>query len=262
MKIVRYTSEDKSRWDLFINKSKNATFLHLRDYMDYHNDRFVDFSLMCIDDNNNIAAILPANRVDNVLYSHQGLTYGGWITPTMGFTVTTMLEVWQLMTAYLASHGIERLIYKAIPYIYHRYPAEEDIYAIFRTGGTFHSSLISTTLPLDNTRLRFNENARRGMKTALANGIVVEQSNDFDAYWNVLSQMLHEQYNTTSVHSVDEIKLLQSRFPHNIKLYIARHNDEIVAGVVIYFTSTVAHAQYIAASTQGKTLKALPLLFD
>lgn len=262
MKIVRYTSEDKSRWDSFVSESKNATFLHLRDYMDYHSDRFVDFSLMCVDDNNNIVALLPANRVDNTLYSHQGLTYGGWITPTKGFTATTMLDVWQLMTTYLASCGIERLIYKAIPHIYHRYPAEEDIYAIFRAGGVFHSSLISTTLPLDNTRLRFNENARRSMKTAQANGITVEQSNDFEAYWKMLSEMLHEQYNTTPVHSLDEIKLLQSRFPENIKLYIARHNDEVVAGAVIFFTHTVAHAQYIAASAKGKQLKALPLLFD
>lgn len=262
MKIVKYTSIDKSRWDLFVNESKNATFLHLRDYMDYHSDRFADFSLMCIDDNDNIIAVLPANRIDNTLYSHQGLTYGGWIMPIKGFSVTTMLEMWQAMTEFLALQGIERLIYKAIPHIYHRYPAEEDIYAIFRANGAFYSSLISTTLPLNDSRLRFNENARRSMKSALNNGVIVEQSDDFEAYWNVLSQMLKEQYNTSPVHSLEEIKLLQSRFPKNIKLYVAKHNEEIVAGSVIFFTHTVAHAQYIAASAQGKALKVLPLLFD
>ena len=261
MKIVRYTSVDKSRWDLFVNESKNATFLHLRDYMDYHSDRFADFSLMCIDDNDNIIAVLPANRIDNTLYSHQGLTYGGWIMPIKGFSATTMLEMWQAMTEFLALQGIERLIYKAIPHIYHRYPAEEDIYAIFRANGAFYSSLISTTLPLDNSRLRFNENARRSMKSALNNGVIVEQSDDFETYWNVLSQMLKEQYNTSPVHSLEEIKLLQSRFPKNIKLYVAKHNEEVVAGSVIFFTHTVAHAQYIAASAEGRSVGALDGLF-
>ena len=33
-------------WDDFVRRSKNATFLHLRNYMDYHRDRFVDHSLL------------------------------------------------------------------------------------------------------------------------------------------------------------------------------------------------------------------------
>ena len=74
--------------------------------------------------------------------------------------------------------------------------------------------------------------------------------------------MLREQHNTTPVHSLEEIKLLHSRFPNNIKLYVATHNGEVVAGTVMFFTHTVAHAQYIAASPLGKELKALPLVFD
>ena len=158
MKIIRYTSNHKSQWDQFVNASKNGTFLFLRDYMDYHSDRFDDFSLLCIDNKNNIIAALPANKCDDSLYSHQGLTYGGWITSIKGITATTMLEIWQLMINYLKENGIKRLIYKSVPHIYHRYPAEEDQYAIFRFGGQILSTQISTTLPLDDSRLRFNEN--------------------------------------------------------------------------------------------------------
>lgn len=262
MKIVRYTPIFKSQWDEFVNGSKNGTFLHFRDYMDYHSNRFDDFSLMCVDDKNNLIAVLPANRSGNTLYSHQGLTYGGWLTTIKGVTATTMLEIWTLMTSFLKENGIERFIYKAVPHIYHRYPAEEDLYALFRNGGQILSTLMSTTLPLDDTRLRFNENARRCMKNAKSNGVEVKQSCDFEGFWSVLEQMLSEQYNTSPVHSLDEIKLLHSRFPENIKLYVATHKEEVVAGTVMFFTHTVAHAQYIAASPLGKTLKALPLIFD
>ncbi len=262
MKIVRYTYNNKTQWDDFVNESKNGTFLHLRNYMDYHSDRFEDYSLMCIDDKGKLVAILPANRVGKVVYSHQGLTYGGWITSAKGVNATSMLNVWDAMNDFFATNGIKRFIYKAIPHIYHRYPAEEDIYAIFRSKGVIHSTQISTTLPLDDSRLRFNENARRGIKNAIANNVVNECTTDFGPFWSILTHMLREQHNTSPVHSLGEIELLHSRFPKNIKLYVARQDDEVVAGVVMFYTHTVAHAQYIAASPKGKELKALPLLFD
>ena len=262
MKIIRYTPSHKSQWDQFVNESKNGTFLHLRDYMDYHSDRFEDFSLLCVDDKNNLLAILPANIKHSTLYSHQGLTYGGWIIPTKDVTATTMLEIWDTMMLFFKQNNIDSFIYKTIPHIYHRYPAEEDLYAIFRHNGQIKSSLISTTLPLDDSQLRFNENARRGIKNAIANDVTIEQTCDFSPFWSVLSQMLSEQYNTTPVHSLEEIELLHSRFPNNIKLFVAIHNGEIIAGTLIFFTHTVAHAQYIAASPKGKELKALPLVFD
>lgn len=262
MNIIKYTYNQKERWDDFVNTSKNGTFLFLRDYMDYHSDRFDDFSLLCIDNKNNIIAALPANKCDDSLYSHQGLTYGGWITSTKGITATTMLEIWQLMINYLKENGIKRLIYKSVPHIYHRYPAEEDQYAIFRFGGQILSTQISTTLPLDDSRLRFNENARRGIKKAIANNITIEHCTDFTIYWNILTQMLKECHNTLPVHTLDEITLLHNRFPENIKLFIAKHQDEVVGGVVMFYTHMVAHAQYIAASPQGKALNVLPLIFD
>lgn len=262
MEIIRYSSIHKEAWDTVVDASKNGTFLHRRDFMDYHCDRFDDCSLMCVDDKGRLMAVLPANRRGDTLYSHQGLTYGGWIIPVGGFTVATMLEVWRLMNEFARELGIAKIVYKAVPHIYHRYPAEEDIYAIFRNGGRLSASFISAAMPLNECRVRFNENARRGMRHAVAQGVEVGVSADFASYWGVLSQMLHERYGTAPVHSLEEMELLHSRFPENIKLYVATHNGEVVAGVVMFFTHMVAHAQYIAASPRGKELKALPLVFD
>ena len=75
-KVSRYTAEDKIEWDRFIATAKNATFLFQRDFMDYHQDRFEDFSLM-IYKNEKLYALLPANKKNEVVYSHEGLTYGG-----------------------------------------------------------------------------------------------------------------------------------------------------------------------------------------
>ena len=117
IEIRRYSNTDKPVWDDFVKRSKNATFLHLRDYMDYHADRFDDFSLMAFNHHGKLAAVMPANIVGDTLHSHQGLTYGGWLTPVKHFTAVTMLEVWDAMMSFLKENGIRTLVYKAIPYI-------------------------------------------------------------------------------------------------------------------------------------------------
>lgn len=76
LQVKRYQPEYKTQWDDFVDKSKNATFLFKRDFMEYHADRFEDFSLLVFEDEK-IKALFPANRVESTFYSHQGLTYGG-----------------------------------------------------------------------------------------------------------------------------------------------------------------------------------------
>ena len=44
--IKRYSDRCKDEWDDFVRDSRNGTFLFMRGYMDYHADRFADFSLM------------------------------------------------------------------------------------------------------------------------------------------------------------------------------------------------------------------------
>ena len=76
--LKKYSSEDKNQWDAFCDTAKNATFLFKRDFMDYHTNRFEDFSLLLYKEGV-LLALLPANRLETTLYSHQGLTYGGFI---------------------------------------------------------------------------------------------------------------------------------------------------------------------------------------
>src|SRR5690606_10487106 len=79
-KIQKYQPTDISLWNNFVAQSKNGTFLFRRDFMDYHQDRFQDYSLLIFEDNK-LVAVFPANKVGNTIYSHQGLTYGGLVLP-------------------------------------------------------------------------------------------------------------------------------------------------------------------------------------
>lgn len=259
--IEQYNDSMSGLWDDAVRASRNGTFLHLRGYMDYHRDRFVDSSLVARDDER-IVALLPACREGDTLYSHRGLTYGGWLVPSRHFDVTTMLELWNKATDLLRGIGIANIVYKAVPHIYHNYPCEEDLYALFRAGAQLVESNISATIDLDEP-LSFDRGNKRNVNLAIKNGVVVGESTRWADYWQVLDSLLMEKYDRHPVHTLEEIDLLRSRFPENIRLFAATQGDEMLAGVVMYFCGNeVAHSQYIASTERGRELKALTLLFD
>ena len=259
--INLYNNSLAPQWDEVVRNSRNGTFLHLRGYMDYHSDRFNDFSLMACD-GDKLIAIMPACREGDTVYSHQGLTFGGWLLPLKHFDATTMLELWESSLNFMRSNGVARLVYKPVPHIYHRYPCEEDLYAVFRSGGRMVASNISTTIDLDEP-LPFDRGNKRNLNVATKSGVVVSESDRWQDYWHMLDSLLMEKYGKHPVHSLQEIELLKTRFPENIKLYCACLNNELLAGVVMYYSGAeVAHCQYIASTELGREKKALSLLFD
>ena len=91
--VKKYQKSDYLAWNTFIGQAKKATFLFYRDFMEYHKDRFDDFSLMIYDEEK-IVAVLPANRVGDTVYSHQGLTYGGLVY-SQKLKLAAVLEVFK-----------------------------------------------------------------------------------------------------------------------------------------------------------------------
>ena len=260
MEIRRYRREDKELWNSFVSKARNATFLFDRNYMDYHADRFDDNSFMFYH-KGKLKAVLPANVTGDTLYSHQGLTYGGLLLDKKA-TVEDVLECFDSLNSWLRENGISKVVYKALPWIYQQYPSEEDLYALtWKCKAQLISRNIASTIVIDN-KLKFAESRKSGIRKALSLNIEVGESNDVDGFWHVLEDNLGNRYNAKPVHTASEMKLLMSRFPNNIKLYVAKMNGEIVGGTLIYVTPQVVHTQYISASVEGKKHGALDLLFD
>lgn len=258
--IKSYSPKMKSEWDAFVDASKNGLFLFFRDYMDYHHDRFEDHSIV-VYRQNKLYALLPANISHDVLYTHQGLTFGGLIV-NEHFTAAESLTVFKLINAYLRNEGIRKVVYKAIPWLYHQQLSEEDLYAIYRTtNAKLVARDISTAIRLDMP-LAYNEMRNRGIKKALHHGIMVEESNRWTDFWEVLTANLQTKYHVSPVHSLSEIRMLKARFPHNIRLFTAQLNGKVLGGTVVYEYGNVAHTQYISASLEGKKLHALDLLLD
>ena len=269
--VTRYTPQNHQTWNEFVKQSRQGTFLFDRNYMDYHQDRFHDHSLM-IYYKDKLYALLPANEVVSAsnneipqkeLVSHQGLTYGGLLTCNK-MTAELTCETFEAIGNYLKQEGFSKLTYKAIPWIYHKIPSEEDLYALIHVGkASLSTREISTTILLQN-KLRFSEQRRRGVNKAKKNSLIIRQSSQEDvfAFWNILNNNLQQKYHTRPVHSNEELQLLMSRFPENIIGYSVLKDEEVIAGTIIFITPQVIHTQYIGASEKGKEEGALDLLFD
>ncbi|MEE1361769.1 MAG: hypothetical protein U0K23_04225 [Selenomonadaceae bacterium] len=260
MKVIKYNESYKEIWDLFVSKAKNTHFFFYRDYMEYHKDRFEDFSLMFWDDKNKLIAIMPASVKDNVVTSHGGLTFGG-ILSDKKMTASIMLVIFDTIKEFLLENNIKELVYKPLPYIYHKYPAQEDLYALFRNGAELFRRDISSVILLPE-RYAYSKGRKWMCSKGRKNRIEVEESTDFDSFISLENYVLNKYHNTVAVHLPSELKMLAERFPNNIKLFLGKKDNNILSGAVVFENENIVHVQYMANSDKGREYGALDVVID
>lgn len=257
--VKRYTAGQQTAWDNFVGSSRNGTFLHKRGYMDYHAHRFTDHSLMFYR-GEELVAIMPAHIKDDRFCSHNGLTYGGMLLTSQA-TTDTVLKLFGAMKDYLLENtAVTSIIYKPTPHIYHSYPCEEDLYALFRNGATLAERKVSSAIPL---RAPLPISGRRKLTEKIKSSLHIVEDGDLAAFWEILQERLQDKYNVAPVHTIDEITLLKERFPENIKLFcVADDSGNTLGGVVLFITGNVVHMQYSATTDEGRRLSALDYLYE
>ena len=257
--VISYSPRYKGLWDNFVTASKNGVFLFYRDYMEYHSDRFKDHSLIFFR-NGLIVGLLPGNIKGTSLYTHEGLTFGGVIS---GYDTKTsvMLDIFDTLIRHCSEQGIKEIVYKAIPYIYHSVPANEDLYALFRSNAKLMARNASSCIYLPDAP-KFGDSRKDNIRKAKKNNLTVKRSYDFETFMQIVEGTLIERHGVKPVHSVDEIKLLASRFPDNIKLFASYKGDVMLAGVIMYESENVAHVQYAANSKEGWSIGAQDIIED
>ena len=187
IRVELYEQKYKAQWDELVRQSKNGVFLFYRDYMEYHADRFKDFSLLFFQ-GSELIALMPANRDGDMAVSHGGLTFGGIIS---GSRITTplMLDVFGALVNDLRARGIKKLIYKAIPHIYHLLPAEEDLYALFVHNARLFRRDVSSTIATDR-RLPLAKNRKNSARLTQNDGLKVMRSEDFSEFMAIVDANL------------------------------------------------------------------------
>lgn len=257
VKIQTYTQNQKDIWDAFVKNAKNGIFMFERGFMDYHSDRFKDNSLMFYDEDK-LMAVLPASLHEKELRSHGGLTYGGFITSDK-MKQHHMNDCFDALKNYMQQNNISKLIYKVIPHIYHKQPAEEDLYSLYLNEARLLKIEPSTTVLLKDT-FKMPKGRKAQVARAKREGVIIKQSTDFDTFIDMENLVLAERHNTKAVHTADELHLLASRFSDKIQLWAAEYQGKMVAGTLLFVYDNVVYTQYLAADDTAREIGALDLL--
>lgn len=263
MQARAFHADDSERWDILCAASYGATFLHSRRFLSYHGDRFADRSLIFEDDGRWLGLLpLALDPADATCWvSHPGITYGG-VLHDGALRGAAMVAALGATCTRLRGQGARRLIVKPVPHIYTLAPAQDDLYALFRLGARRARCDLSSCIDLAH-RLPCSERRRRALKKAQHAAVAVQSgAGQLAALWPVLEENLARVHDVRPVHGLAEMQWLAGRFPQQIACHVASHEKRVVAGVVLFVTPRVTHAQYIASSEEGRALGALDRLFD
>ena len=254
IEIVRYTNAFKQQWDRFVDEAKNGTFLFRRDFMEYHKDRFEDYSLM-IFKGKKLKAVLPANKVQTILYSHQGLSYGGLIVH-QDVRQDDFFDLQNVLKDFLKQKKFDCFISKQKQFIYN----EE----VFAWEQLYFKDILNNELNLtaDLLNLTISKSKLKHYKRSEKKGFQIKKETCLLPFWEtVLQPLLRDKYQVKPVHSLDEIQHLRNKFPDNIQQYSLYYQGEIVAGITVFVSRHVVKSQYGAATILGKELRAMDYLF-
>lgn len=229
--------------------------------MEYHKDRFEDYSLLVFDEKT-LVAIFPANIKNNTVVSHGGLTFGGFIVAKEEATKNSIQYFAQLLK-FVSKHHIEKIIFKQSPSFYSAVSQDEIDYAMFLIDAKLVRFDIAYSINQQlETKIQYQERRRRAIKKAEKNGVEIKETTNFSTFWNqILTPNLQSRFGVNPVHSLAEIESLSANNPNKIRQFEAWQNGVLMAGTTVFETPIVAHAQYISASEEGRKNGAIDLLF-
>ena len=257
IEISIYKEEQIDLWNEFVARSINGTFLFNRNFMDYHSHLFTDHSLMVFRDSE-LVCLLPAHQINNSLYSHNGLTYGGLLYSEK-LTLKDLASSFKHILEFLEKKQIERLFFKSIPHIYYNKLDLSLDYLLSLLGARKYRTDILSVLKVG--KKNYSRDRKSGYKRGIKNNLVVRETEDLSQFWNeILIPNLNTKYQSAPVHTLEEIATLKSRFKNQIRQFNVYSNKDLVAGTTIFETKNVARSQYMSSNSSKNKLGSLDFL--
>lgn len=257
--IRTYQSSDYETWNSFVKVAKNATFLFHRDFMEYHADRFTDFSLM-IFDGIQLVAVIPGNKADNVFYSHQGLTYGG-IVVKENLGGEKIEEILKATLIFLTNNCFSYFRIKSFPFFNDEMINQNLDYFLWKSDAKIYERNMNLVIDLKK-EINIAKSKRKKYVQNLSLPVEFVKEASFESFWNdILSPRLWLKHQVKPVHSLEEITKLATKFPENIIQYSVYLKGEILSGITIFKDKKSIKSQYGATSDLGEKYRALDFLY-
>ncbi len=274
-KIVKYNEQYKKEWDFFVNiESINGTFLHTRNFLNYHpKGRFIDNSYMIYDRKGKLAAVIPACLVikneKKVLCSHKGSTFGGIVINKKNYRVEKIISIVEIIEKQAIKEEIDEIEYKVTSSVYSIEPDSLFEYIFFNKGYKEYKEL-NLLVNYSNYNDNIIKNLSKGKKYSVSKSekagckfIQLDSKNEIIEFYNILCNNLNK-YNVKPVHTVDElIEFKDFRLKNGCSFFGIELNQKIVAGAMMFYFNkvNVAHTQYLCALPEYDGLSPMSFLY-
>jgi hypothetical protein len=268
--VERFTPDRTGEWDEFVDRSRNGTLFHQRRFLAYHAEgRFLDDSLMLYREGRLVAvypAAIEAHEAECWSVSHPGSSYGGPVLARDASLadVTAVVRAIVEHALEMGTHGLRmRLSEQAFRVL----PTDEVEFVLWTLGFQLVAKELSTTIALaegaDAARARYRSDTARSVRSAARNGVIVDWSDDFPAFWAILEQNLR-RHGAQPTHSLAEMDRLRALCGDDrIRLMAGRVGGEMAAGVVVFVANpAVFHSFYIAQNYAHQQTRALSAVID
>jgi len=260
LSIEKFSNKDDEKWDNFImNNSINGTLLHSRKFLNYHKNKFSDYSLL-IKKCASIVAVVPACEVveenKRIFYSHKGSTFGGIVINSVYNNISHIDSVISILEQYLNEQGFDKVILKNTSEIFCNDNTSLLDYFYFKYG---YSSYNELSLYIDFKKYdsiienNFSASKRRDLKYSLKYNLqfkILKTDDEVNDFYKLLVLSL-TNHNTKPVHSLEELlDFKNSRLSDIVEFYGVYYKDNLIAGSMVFnFNNTVFHTQYLASDS-------------
>ena len=257
--LIRYEGSMSKIWDEFVSQSWNGVFMFMRPFMDYHAHIFADHSLLVYQDNK-LKAVFPANENSQILHSHQGLTYGGWISASR-LPAEDLEQLFILLEIYAKENGITEVQYKQKPSIFSKHLNDTDAWILWKNSYELWRRDLSFVIDFKNFT-GFARDKRYRLNKSSRNNLQLNENGNIVQFMELVKENLNHKYNTNPVHTAEEVALLQSRFPNNIFTITVFQENEFLGGTLLFTDNDFIHTQYLHFNETGRNLCAPEFLID
>lgn len=267
--IERYCHDFQDQWDAFVWQSNNGTIFHTRQFLNYHPpERFEDHSLI-IKKNDRVIALFPATiryeQHRKILTSHQGASYGGIITK-FNLAIRDAFRIVETVLDYARANQFKGIELTPPPQIYFIRASNYIDFALIKNGFGYKKREVSSVIPLtfkeNEVLYTFIPESRRAVRRAIKLGVTVQESDQFDEFYQILKKNLKLRHDVQPTHSLEELLLIKKIYQDRIRLYSAIIDGHMIAGVIMFdCNKRVTLAFYISHDEQYQQYRGVNYLF-
>lgn len=251
IEFIQYQSEEIKKWDNIVKSSNSYSFLHERNYMEYHKTRFTDLSFF-VKIQNEFVGVIPGTVSGTSFTSHSGLTHGGLIIKRTKSSKN--FEVMESFIRHLENFGVHNIRISRMPDMYKDSIDDGDLYALIKNGFKINKFSLIQVINL-RSGYKLPPHKQRGAGKAKRDGLTISICNSSRDILTLAELNTRKKYGVSITHTYNEMDYLISKFPNNIKCFGVYDSTELLCGGILYKSKNVNHLQYLATSERGRKLR-------